>query len=116
MVPGRWSCGLLKKLDTRVKASTPAWLDLPHDTPLGYFHAPVGEGGLGVVSLRALIPSMRLLRLDGLRFSDHPGCAPALELPLLAGFRRRALAACCYQGQKLLNKKLVQKMWTDLLH
>ncbi|KAG0445048.1 hypothetical protein HPB47_001137 [Ixodes persulcatus] len=55
-------------------------------------------------------------RLDGLRFSDHPGCAPALELPLLAGFRRRALAACRYQGQELLNKKLVQKMWTSLLH
>lgn len=93
-----------------------AWLDLPYDTPLGYFHAPVGEGGLGVLYLRASIPSMCLQRLDGLRFPDHPGCAPALELLLLVDFRRRALVACRYQGQELLSKKVVQKMWAGLLH
>ncbi|EEC11282.1 reverse transcriptase, putative [Ixodes scapularis] len=83
LILGPWSVGLLKKLDTKVRAALRSWLALPHDVPLGYFHAPVGEGGLGVVSLRASIPSMRLRRFEGLRFSDHPGCAEALRCPLL---------------------------------
>lgn len=116
LVLGPWSAGLLKRLDTKVRSSLRTWLALPHDVPLGYFHAPVGEGGLGVVSLRASIPSMRLRRLDNLRFSDHPGCAVALECPLLVGFRRRALDACHYQGIELRDKSAVHRMWAARLH
>ncbi|KAG0435539.1 hypothetical protein HPB47_018428 [Ixodes persulcatus] len=116
LILGPWSVGLLKKLDAKVRAALRSWLALPHDVPLGYFHASVGEGGLGEVSLRASIPSMRLRRIEGLRFSDHPGCAEALRCPLLVGFRRRALDACYYQGVELRDKKAVQRMWATRLH
>lgn len=76
----------------------------------------MGEGELGVVSLRASIPSMRVKRLDNLRFSDHPECAAALTKPLLTGLHRTSLEACRYKGKELLSKKSVQKMWAALLH
>ncbi|CAN7998348.1 unnamed protein product, partial [Ixodes hexagonus] len=64
----------------------------------------------------ATIPSMRLRRIENPRFSDHPGCASALDKPLLVGARRQAQAACRYQGSNLVTKKAVQQMWAMLLH
>ncbi|CAN8017657.1 unnamed protein product, partial [Ixodes persulcatus] len=48
---------------------------------VGYFHAPVREGGLGVTSLRTATPAftqmipegMTLARIKGLRFNHDPG-------------------------------------------
>ena len=39
---------------------------LTNDISIGYFHAPVSEGGLGIPSLRWLTPLHRKVRLLGL--------------------------------------------------
>lgn len=104
-------CGAAQILYTQIRSSPRTWLALLHDVPLGYFHDPVGEGGLEVVSLRASIPSMHLCCLDNLCFSDHRRCAVALECPHLSGLRRRALDACHYQGVELRDKT-----WAARLH
>lgn len=106
----------LRKMDVSIRGSVRRWLDLPHDTPLGFFHAPVAEGGLGITSLRASIPSMLLQRLANLSLSGHPGCEAAIRTPLLTGLLRRANAATSYQGRLLTSKMEVHRMWAMLLH
>ena len=49
-----------------VHAFVRQWMALPNDVSIGYFHAPVAEGGLGIPSLRWLAPLHRKDRLLGL--------------------------------------------------
>nr|AFM44926.1 R2 protein [Eyprepocnemis plorans] len=60
---GRTRLGALKSLDVCVRAAVRAWLRLPDDTPIGYFHAPVIYGGLGIPATRWLGPLLRRRRL-----------------------------------------------------
>ncbi|KAL9978051.1 hypothetical protein ACROYT_G015530 [Oculina patagonica] len=50
-------------LDRTVRAAVRSWLKLPHDTPKAYFHAPIYDGGLGIVSLE--------LQRSGVPEGDH---------------------------------------------
>lgn len=116
LVLGLWGIGTLSKLDRMTRAAIRKWLALPHDTPVGYFHAPVSEGGLGVTSLRTAIPGMTLARIQGLRFSDHPGCEAALRCRMLTDQVRRARQAANIDGVPLATKAGVHKYWADKLH
>ena len=49
-----------------VRAFMRQWMALPNDIAIGYFHAPVSKGGLGIPSLRWLAPLHRKDRLLGL--------------------------------------------------
>ena len=51
---------------------------LPNDISIGYFHAPISEGGLGIPSLRWLAPLHRKDRLLGLVLGqrEHHGSVP----------------------------------------
>ncbi|KAG0418941.1 hypothetical protein HPB47_004484 [Ixodes persulcatus] len=116
LVLGLWGVGALSKLDRMTRAAIRKWRALPHDTPMGYFHAPVSEGGLGVTSLRTAIPGMTLARIKGLRFSDHPGCEAALQCRMLTDQVRRARQAANLDGVSLTTKADVHKYWADKLH
>ncbi|KAG0418275.1 hypothetical protein HPB47_004989 [Ixodes persulcatus] len=99
-----------------IRAAIRKWLALPHDTPVGYIHAPVSEGGLGVTSLRTAIPGMTLARIKGLRFSDHPECEAALRCRMLMNEVRRARQAASLNGVPQSTKAGVHKYWADKLH
>ncbi|KAG0425873.1 hypothetical protein HPB47_026983 [Ixodes persulcatus] len=103
-------------MDVTIRCFVRRWVNLPHDTPLALFHAPAAEGGLGITSRRASIPSMLLQRLGNLSLSDHPGCEAALRTPLLTSQQRRAAAATNFQDRDLTTKVEVHRMWPMLLH
>ncbi|KAG0434871.1 hypothetical protein HPB47_018814 [Ixodes persulcatus] len=98
------------------RAAIRKWLALPHDTPVGYFHAAVSEGGLGVTSLGTAIPGMTLARIKGLRFSGDPGCKAALRCRMLMDQVRHAQQAASFNGVPLSTKAEVHKYWADRLH
>ena len=56
----------IRKADKMVRVFVRQWVALPNDISIGYFHAPVAEGGLGIPSLRWLAPLHRKDRLLGL--------------------------------------------------
>jgi len=62
----KYSKGLLKYLDRTARAAVRRWLHLPHDVPQPLFHAPTGEGGLGLPELLVQIPLMRRVRVEKL--------------------------------------------------
>ena len=65
--------GALKSSDITIRKAMRKWLNLPHDVPNAYFHAPIAEGGLGIPSLRWIAPLLRKNRLTTLRLGeDHP--------------------------------------------
>ncbi|KXZ75830.1 hypothetical protein TcasGA2_TC031908 [Tribolium castaneum] len=63
---GRLNAGVLRRLNVVVRTSVRTWLRLPHDIPVGKFHAPTKSGGLGIPQLSRLIPFLRLKRFDRL--------------------------------------------------
>ena len=64
--------GTLKRVDRESRKFVRAALHLPHDTPLGLFHAAVVDGGLGVTSMETRIPRLREDLLTRLRQSHDP--------------------------------------------
>ena len=56
----------IRKADKMVHAFVRQWMALSNDISIGYFHAPVSEGGLGIPALRWLAPLHRKDRLFGL--------------------------------------------------
>ena len=49
-----------------VRAFVRQWMALPNDISIGYFHASISEGGLGIPSRRWIAPLHRKDRLRGL--------------------------------------------------
>ncbi|BES87413.1 Reverse transcriptase (RNA-dependent DNA polymerase) [Nesidiocoris tenuis] len=87
---GRTTKGKLKKADQAVRAAVRGWLQLPHDAPVGYFHAKVKEGGLGIPALETTIPTLRKNRLLALRSSTWDVARALLDVE----FVKRQLDWC----------------------
>ena len=79
----------LKFLDQITRAAVRSWLRLPHDVPLGYFHAHSGDGGLDVPPLSLTIPLLRTKRMGRLVASSDPIARAVAGLPIFARERRR---------------------------
>ena len=71
--------GTLKRMDRESRKFVRAALHLPHDTPIGYFHAAVVDGGLGIPSMETRIPRMREDLLIRLQRSHDPAVAAVAE-------------------------------------
>lgn len=72
LVLGRITLGMLRSLDVQVRMEVRRWLRLPHDAPLGFFHAACAQGGLGVPSLAAAVPPLVYFRVRKLAVSSVP--------------------------------------------
>lgn len=70
LILGHTTIGCLNKMDCAVRCYVRRWLNLHHDVPNAYIHATVPDGGLGVASLRWIVPSLRLKRLHTLSSGD----------------------------------------------
>ena len=114
MALGKVNVSELVKVDKCVRAAVRRWIALPNDTPVGYFHAPVGEGGLGIPSLRWLAPLQRLGRLLGLVPSGvDPLCIDNKFLQMEITRCRRRLND---HGVIIDSPKSERERWTRLLH
>lgn len=69
LVFGNTTFGLLRKLDIIVRKYVRGWLRLPTDVPIAFLHAPISEGGLGIMSFETKIPELTLRRLNALKDS-----------------------------------------------
>lgn len=116
LVLGSWTAGLLTKLDRQVRASVRRWLALPHDTPMGYFHADVKSGGLGVPCLRTAVPGLQLARFGRLQTSDQPTCAQVARCRLIKEAIRHAEHLSTYKGTELRTRDACFKFWAGELH
>uniref|UniRef100_A0A0C9QX33 PO21 protein n=1 Tax=Fopius arisanus TaxID=64838 RepID=A0A0C9QX33_9HYME len=70
LVFGRSNSGMLRKLDRTVRKFVRNWLFLPTDVPLGFYHAPISDSGLGIMSFESAIPELLRRRLINLSCSD----------------------------------------------
>lgn len=116
LVLGKWNQKLLKRLDVQIRDAVRKWMALPHDTPLGYFHAPVKEGGLGVGSFSTAVPWMQGVRLSRMATSSSPICRQAAETHMVKAALGKAEEACRVRGNILSDKQSVEKHWSALLH
>ena len=70
LVLGRFSKGLLDKLDLEVRRCLKTALHLPTDTPTANFYLKTKHGGLNITRLRESIPLSTSKRLHNMRQSD----------------------------------------------
>ena len=71
LVLGDTSFGHLRSVDKKIRIYVRKWLHLPHETPNGYIHAAIKDGGLGVHSIRWNAPAYRARRLESLLRSNY---------------------------------------------
>lgn len=106
--------GCLRKTDQCIRRTVRSWLDLPHDVPSSYIHAPVREGGLGIPSIRWRAPLLRRRRLLNLNL-------PSLENTTAANFYiakeiDKTETRLTRNNQRLLRKIDLENMWARELH
>lgn len=115
-----WTLGilryrLLKRFDIDIRKAVRKWLRLPHDTPVGFFHAPLDEGGLGISELYTTVPALRLRRLKNLAESNSTIFQALYQLSIVT--------TQVDQLEKLLFRvapggdgRLLRKHWATKLH
>lgn len=113
MALGKTTISELNRVDKAVRAHVRQWLRLPNDVPMGYFHAPVGEGGLGISSVRWLAPLHRRNRLLGmLQNGDTNNCDDTFLLQELARANKRLTDG----GERLTSQDDIKARWARQLH
>lgn len=64
--------GRLEIADKLIRKAARRWLHLAHDTPTAIFHSKVGDGGLGIPSLRTRVQRLRFQRTTRLGNVQDP--------------------------------------------
>jgi len=97
----------LKKVDVLVRQHIRRVLRIPHDTPNAYFHATVGDGGLGVPALRYTVPQLRLNRLSHLEQDFYGADGDAFLISEMDACKARLRPG----GEALSSKTEVDRYW-----
>ena len=113
MALGRITISEIQRVDKMVRAMVRQWLALLKYTPVGYFHASVGEGGLGIPSVRWLAPLHRRNRLLGLVLGrDETNITDPYLTKEVLQFNKRLT-----DGTTIIaDEESCKKRWTALLH
>ena len=77
LVLGKVSKGLLKGLDCEIRRHLRKWLKLAQDSPNSFFYSNAKDGGLGIKSLRFVVPQLKVRRIGLLKASSDPCVAAA---------------------------------------
>ena len=110
---GRINISDIRKADKMVRAFVRQWMALSNDISIGYFHAPVSEGGLGIPSLRWLAPLHRKDRLLGI----VPGRRMEnITDPYLAKEIGQCRQRLTENGSTYTTQELIKKKWAAILH
>ena len=86
---------------------------VPNDISIGYFHAPVSEGGLGIPSLRWLAPLHHKDRLLGL---VHGRRMENIADPYLAKAIGQCRQRLMENGLTYTTQEEIKKRWVAILH
>ncbi|KAG8175571.1 hypothetical protein JTE90_018864 [Oedothorax gibbosus] len=105
--------GSLNKLDKTVRSFGRLVLHLPHDTPKAFSHANVPDGGLGIPSLRWMVPVLAFKRtcnpLTNLR--SYEGKTLNSTNQVWAAMKRSLLSTCDGAGLRECSKIPVTSRW-----
>ena len=71
----------LKAIDVKVRTSIRNWLNLPHNTPLGYLHARCRDGGLCIPPFVSSVLGMILDRLTAMSESTSAAVRDSFNHP-----------------------------------
>ena len=112
LIFGRVTKARLVTMDRAIRAEVRQWLHLPRDTALGYFHAPVTGGGLGIPSLSTLVPIYRSERLASLARSSWPVARACSDLELF----ERQRHWCRQVMGNVRTSAAAKRFFTRLLH
>lgn len=116
LVLGPITAKLLVGLDRIIRSAVRQWLTLPLDVTLGFFYAPISEGGLGIMCLRTAIPGMRVRRFEKLLHSVYYPCAVAATTETMIEATRKARDLCSYKSKVIKNSQESLKYWKNTLH
>lgn len=118
LVLGKISDDRLRMLDLQIRNSVRAWLRLPKDVPLAYFHASTADGGLGLPSFRAFIPDLIVKRYGRLSSSEWRIAQAASRSDRI----RKKLKWGLRQFQRMSaehptsHRRSVSQFWREKLH
>ncbi len=105
------------KLDRTIRSYVKTMLHLPHDTPKSFFHAPVKEGGLGILSFRASCPAMIFRRYSSLGNSTSSFAKAAHSTETIQQKLRNAWTMLyVHDGKEVLHAHTVQSYQAAQLH
>ncbi|KAK9719195.1 Reverse transcriptase (RNA-dependent DNA polymerase) [Popillia japonica] len=99
---------VLKDADRLVRLSVRKVLHLNKSSPDAYIHAPIREGGLGIISLRAHIPAIMRSRLFKIATTADPLTATVLQIPAVEKFYQTLLRWTEGNGGSTTN---IRKEW-----
>lgn len=115
LVLGRINKTKLKAFDVEIRKFIRKWLYLPHDSPLAYFYADIGSGGLGIPFLEHQVPLIRKNRLTKFISKDN-NIAMALKQ---SDFVKRQLEWCDRMLESIGNnvsKAKKSRFWESRLY
>lgn len=102
---------LLKKLDSMIRFADSTWLRLPHDCPLGFFHAPVEGSRLGITCLQTSVPALRVRRFQSVSESENKSSKAAPQLPYMTD----PLESSKSESPKAIKKDYTETSFTPQL-
>lgn len=115
LVLGHAHRNTLKKLDCLTRAAVRQWLRLPSDTPLGYLHANVKDGGLGIPCFSTSIPLLQQKRFE--KIATNPATIFQI-IQRQDSFRtqgRRLNKPCRLNSTVVTSKAEVREGWANML-
>ncbi|KAL7975812.1 hypothetical protein Chor_008348 [Crotalus horridus] len=115
LVLGHAHRNTLKKLDCLTRAAVRRWLRLPKDTPLGYLHANVKDGGLGIPCFSTSIPLLQKKRFE--KIATNPATIFQI-MQRQDSFRtqgRRLDKPCRLNSTVVTSKTEVREEWGNML-
>ncbi|KAG7196611.1 hypothetical protein KM043_018807 [Ampulex compressa] len=116
LILGRTTLRILRTLDIQVRAAVRKWLRLPGDVAVGFFHASIRDGGLGIPPLITSIPGLMYQRLQRLETSTSPAVRAAYAHAWTIRRLRWAERVLSPNGVPLASAYLRRKWWAERLH
>ncbi len=103
------------RIDKMIRGSIRAWLRLPKDTSLGFLHAPVKSGGLGMPSLGTTLPLLQKRRFEKLLSCQTSTERTLVMLPSFQSTLRRVNLPCRVGKETVFSPQDGNEEWTRVL-
>ena len=113
---GGVNLSVLRALDVTVRIAVRKWLHLPHDTPIGYLHANVKDGGLGIPALALTVPALAWKRIRKVRMSDDEILVELRSLPDVVHSFGILERRCTQRGIVLDSPEVIRTHWKNSLY
>ncbi len=105
----------ITRIERMIRGSIRAWLRLPKDTSLGFLHAPVKSGGLGMPSLGTTLPLLQKKIFEKLLASQTSTERTLVKLPSFQTTLRRVNLPYRVGKETVCSPQEGKEEWTRVL-